>query len=201
MENTKLMKTTSILDRVLKILQGFLIAGFLVCLIFIPLVANFGIKMIASASELKIGALEMHLTGDMESFLITSNLKTSLIVALLGTMLEIAAGWYCLRVLREILAPMKDGSPFAVGVSGKIRKLGWTVLIGGFLTELGRLIASIFELRLYDMDKLLNTQLVSAHEFTFNISLWFVFTALILFFLSHIFRCGESLQKEADETL
>lgn len=201
MENTKLNKTASILDRILKILQGFMIAAFFVCLIFIPLVAIFGVKMIASASNLDIGELEMHLTGDMDAFLISSNLKTSLIVMLLGTMLEIAAGWYCLRVLREILAPMKSGSPFAAGVSGKIRKLGWTVLIGGFLVEVGKLISSIFELRLYDLDKLLNSQLVSAHNFTFNISLWFLFTAFVLFFLSYIFRCGETLQKESDETL
>ena len=40
-------------------------------------------------------------------------------------------------------------------------------------------------------------------SFTYNysIDLWFAAAALILFFLSYIFRCGEALQREADETL
>ena len=40
--------------------------------------------------------------------------------------------------------------------------------------------------------------------FSFNLGAntwWFVIAALVLFFLSYVFRCGEQLQKEADETL
>ena len=38
-------------------------------------------------------------------------------------------------------------------------------------------------------------------DFNFVFNLWFVIAALLLFFLSYIFRCGEALQREADETL
>ncbi len=43
--------------------------------------------------------------------------------------------------------------------------------------------------------------MVSAVSYDYSISLWFVVTALILFFLSHIFSYGEALQQESDETL
>ena len=38
-------------------------------------------------------------------------------------------------------------------------------------------------------------------SFRYTGSYWFVITALIIFFLSYVFRCGEKLQQEADETL
>ena len=104
-----------------------------------------------------------------------------------------AAVWYCLRVLRSVLRPMKDGSPFTAGISAKIRKLAWTVLAGGGLVEIGSVVSSVLETRAYHLDRLLNMDL--------TISLWFVAAALILFFLSFIFRYGEELQREADETL
>ena len=96
---------------------------------------------------------------------------------------------------------MKEGTPFAAGMAGKIRKLGWTVLIGGFIAEVGRRLSQLFEARAYQIERLLNMEAITSVDYNYSISLWFVFAALILFFLSYIFRCGEELQKEADETL
>ena len=132
MENKKLMKSAAVIDRILKILQGFAIAGMIVAAIFIPLTAILGEKIIADASKLNLGVLDLRL-ADAKAYLDMASIKTSIIVMLIGMILTSAAIWYCLRVLREILAPMKEGTPFAAGMAGKIRKLGWTVLIGGFV--------------------------------------------------------------------
>ena len=200
MENKKLMKSAAVIDRILKILQGFAIAGVIVAAIFIPLTAILGEKIIADASRLNLGVLDLRL-ADAKAYLDMADIKTSIIVMLIGMILVSAAIWYCLRVLREILAPMKEGTPFAAGMAGKIRKLGWTVLIGGFIAEVGRRLSQLFEARAYQIERLLNMEAIASVDYNYSVSLWFVFAALILFFLSYIFRCGEALQKEADETL
>ena len=200
MENKKLMKSAAVIDRILKILQGFAIAGMIVAAIFIPLTAILGEKIIADASKLNLGVLDLRL-ADAKAYLDMASIKTSIIVMLIGMILTSAAIWYCLRVLREILAPMKEGTPFAAGMAGKIRKLGWTVLIGGFVAEVGHRLSQLFEARAYQIERLLNMEAIASVDYNYSVSLWFVFAALILFFLSYIFRCGEELQKEADETL
>ena len=201
MENTKLMRSAGVMDRLLKILQGFAVAGVIVCVIFIPLTAILGEKIIANASRLQFGVLDLTLAGDPAAWLDIPNIKTCIIVMLVGTILAAAAAWYCLRVLREILAPMKGGTPFAAGVADKVRKLGWTVLIGGAVTEIGHMISEIFEVRAYRVQELLNAECFTSVSYDYSIDLWFVVTALILFFLSYVFRSGEALQKESDETL
>ena len=201
MERTKLTKTSAVIDRILKILQGFLIAGAIVSLIFIPLTAIFGEKVIASADTLSLGSLELRLTGDPGAYLDIVHIKSSIIVMLISAIVSCAAAWFCLRVLREILAPMKEGQPFAQGISDKVRKLGWTVLIGGGIYELAQAVSNIFKARAYDIPTLFSQPAIAEVSYDFNISFWFVITALIIFFLSYIFRCGESLQQESDETL
>ena len=152
MENTKLMRSAGVIDRLLKILQGFAVAGVIVCVIFIPLTAILGEKIIANASRLQFGVLDLTLAGDPAAWLDIPNIKTCIIVMLVGTILAAAAAWYCLRVLREILAPMKEGTPFAAGISDKVRKLAWAVLIGGAVTEIGHAVADVFEVRAYRVD-------------------------------------------------
>lgn len=201
MENTKLIRSASVIDRILKILQGFAIAGVIVSVIFIPLTAIFGEKVIANASRLQFGALDLTLSGDPAAWLDIPNVKTCIIVMLIGAICVAAATWYCLRVLREILAPMKEGSPFAAGISDKVRKLGWAVLIGGAVSEIGHAISEVFEVRAYRVEELLNPEHFSSISYDYSIHLWFVVTALILFFLSYVFCSGEALQRQSDETL
>ena len=201
MENEKLIKNATIIDRILKILQGFAAAGVIVAALFIPLTLIFGEKMIASADRLTIGELQLKLSGDMSAYLDMARIKSSIVVMLIGAILTAAAVWYCLRVLREIVAPMKEGQPFASGIADKIRKLGWTVLVTGAIAEIGGMITSIFELRAYQIDKIVSAGPVSEISYNYGFRLWFVFAALIIFFLSYVFRYGEALQKESDETL
>ncbi|MCR5809047.1 MAG: DUF2975 domain-containing protein [Clostridiales bacterium] len=201
METTKMMKTASAVDVFLKILQGFMIAGFAVCLIFIPLVAILGEKMVASASSLDLGALRIELAGGNAEYLSESGFKLNMIGMLGVVAVIVAIGWYFLRVLRQILAPMKQGRPFESGVSDKIKKLGWVALIGGFVTAFGGSVASILELKCYDLNAIFTSPAISGIGFNYSFGLGFAILALVLFFLSFIFRSGEALQRESDETL
>ena len=96
---------------------------------------------------------------------------------------------------------MKEGRPFAEGIADKIRRLGWTVLVTGAISEIGGMIVSVFELRAYRLDQLVNPELVSEIGYDYSFNIWFILVALIIFFLSYVFRYGEALQKESDETL
>lgn len=200
-DNSKLMRTAAVIDRILKILQGFAIAGVIVSAIFIPLTAILGEKIIASADRLTVGALVLQMAGEPAEYLDLANIKLSIIVMLIGAILASAATWYCLRVLRELLVPMKEGRPFAAGVSGKVRKLAWTVLIAGAITEAGRALSDVFQVRAYQVVQLVDGSAVASVSYNYSINLWFVVTALILLFLSYVFRYGEALQQESDETL
>lgn len=201
MENTKLSKGAAIIDRILKILQGFALAGVIVSAIFIPLTLILGRKIVADASSLELGVVTLKLAGDASAYLDEGNLKVSIVCVLICIILISAAAWYCIRVLREILVPMKAGQPFARGISAKIRKLAWTVLIGGGVAEMGRVLAEVFETRAYHLERLLNMDRIATVAYNFDVDLWFLGAALVLFFLSFIFRYGEELQREADETL
>lgn len=201
MENTKLSKGAAIIDRILKILRGFALAGVIVAAIFIPLTLILGRKIVADASSLELGVVTLKLAGDASAYLDEGNLKVSIVCVLICMILISAAAWYCIRVLREILVPMKAGQPFARGISAKIRKLAWTVLIGGGVAEMGGVLAEVFETRAYHLERLLDMDRIAAVAYNFDVDLWFLGAALVLFFLSFIFRYGEELQREADETL
>ena len=200
MDNTKLVQSASLLDRVLAIMQGLTAAVIIASAVFIPLTAVLGEKVIADASSLTLGSLKFNLNGSV-NFLDIQNFKSSIICSLACAILAAAATRYCIKVLREILAPMIEGIPFAAGISNKIRKLAWAVLVGGFITEIGHAITASLEIKAYQIERLFNLEAISSVSYNFSLNLWFVITAMILFFLSYVFRCGEMLQKESDETL
>lgn len=201
MENIKIKRTASAVDIILKILQGFIIAGICVCVIFIPLMAIFGEKMVASASNIELGAITFKLMGGKTEYLNMGSFKLCLIGMLAAVAVILAIGWYFVRVLRQILAPMKEGRPFEAGVSQKIRKLGWITLIGGAFTSVAGSIATILELKCYDLNAVFSSPAIESFSFNNRIGLGFIAAALLIFFLSFVFRSGEELQKESDETL
>ncbi len=106
--------------------------------------------------------------------------------------------WFGIRIVRQILAPMKDGRPFDSSVSLNIRKMAWFTLGAGILIN-------IFEafIKTY-----VAQAMITAHAdgpvtmgVSHQINMDFIVFAFILFLFSYIFRYGEELQKLSDETL
>lgn len=201
MKTDRLQKTSSVLDTLSRIAQGFLIASAVVCAIFIPLVLILGEKMVATASVLDLGALKLELVGNGMQLVDVSMLKPVIVCELVLYILAIGAGWYFLRVLRQILAPMTEGRPFESGVSKKVSVLGWIALIGGGILEIASKVIPFLDAKCYDLTRIFDPGAVEGVSFSFRFSLWFVAAALVLFFLSYVFKYGEALQKESDETL
>lgn len=201
MNNEKLMKSTKVIDRLLKIVQGFMVAGIIVSAVFVPLTLIFGEQVIAKSDELNLDLGDLTLTLSKSIYQMDSIMKGSIIVTLILAMAMCAFGWYGLKVLRSILLPIKEGRPFDQGISDKIRKLAMVALIGGALSEVGTIIAKIYEFRLYDLSQVFNHDIVTRYTYNYVINFNFAILAGVLFILSYVFRYGEALQKESDETL
>ena len=103
MNNEKFVKTSIVVDRIFKILQGFLLAGVIVSAIFIPLTAILGDKIIADASTIKLGKLALKLSGDYRDYLDLSGIKISIIVTLVAAIVGCAAAWYILCLGAKII--------------------------------------------------------------------------------------------------
>lgn len=203
-ENAGMRRTASVIDRILKVFQVIAIVGAIVTAVFIPLTLIFGEKVIADASVLDIGCLTIRFKGGFADYLDMGSLKLNIVMTLVSAIIALGAGWYCIKVLREILAPMKEGRAFAEGISNKIKKLGWTVLIGGGIVEIGRMAEDLFTVRAYKLAEIIShpaVESVGVAAKTGSIHPWFIFAALLMFFLSFVFGCGEKLQRESDETL
>lgn len=204
MEHKKMMKTAAIIDKILKILQiVMVVAGCLlllagVCMIvFRDTVAAHSEYITDSISFGTLTLSTVHGAALVDSSLLA---KSNLVTAVLFTILT-AIAWYGIRLLRQIVNPMKNGEPFYAGISGNLRKLAIFVVVAGVVDQIFTRIAYSVMLNAYDIGKLLNTQVVEKYTLNFTLDFSFIAVAAILFLLAYVFRYGEELQRESDETL
>lgn len=199
MENEKLMKTSRRIDRFLKILQGIMVAGMIVCVAFLAIIPFWGDKMAAASNTVSFGNLTLVLAPSAVPDV--SKVRGSMILMAISAIVIVSAMWLMLRELRRIFVPLKDGHPFMTGISDRIRRMGWIVLIGGFVTELSSAIGQFAGLSGYSIAQMVNFETVASIRYDFEINGSFAIMAIVLFLLAHVFRYGEALQQESDETL
>ncbi len=113
-------------------------------------------------------------------------------------LVAVFAVWFGIRIMRQILAPMKEGRPFDSSVSFNIRKMAWFTLGAGILIN-------IFEafIKTYVAQAMISAYAEGPVTMgvRHQINMDFIVFAFILFLFSYIFRYGEELQKLSDETL
>ena len=200
MENTKMMKTAVVIDRILKILQGVAIVCGILYLIVMALALFFGEKMITDMNAVSLGQLKLTLKDD-SALLNESALKIGLAISLVYGTISLAICVYAVGIIRKVLEPMKEGRPFDKGISQMIKKLAWVVLAGGAIVRGGGCITMIAEMKAYDLAAFFSESTVTGFNFNYVIDLNFIVTAGVFFLLSYVFRYGEELQRESDETL
>lgn len=199
MKNMKMVKSAKVIDRILKILQGFMIGFGIAAAVFIVLAYAIGEEIVMDATLVEFGDLSLRLKDSaVPEF---DALRTGIVIKLAAVIVMMAAGWYLMHVIRLVLVPMKEGRPFEEGTALKISKLAWTELIAGALIEGCRVFGQIAELKGYDIGQLINPETVLSYDYMYAFHFDFVIVALILFFVALIFKYGENLQQEADETL
>ncbi|MCD7769947.1 MAG: DUF2975 domain-containing protein [Oscillospiraceae bacterium] len=107
-------------------------------------------------------------------------------------LLSLAFGLWVLHVIRQLLRPMKEGRPFERAVSQSLRRLGWMAVAYGVLEVVVTAIAQ------FVLTRALNT---TGAALDAGYDLTWLLIAVLLFLFSYIFRYGEELQRQADETL
>jgi hypothetical protein len=156
-------------------------------------------KMVVGTFTLDLDFVKLHLSGEYGSVtgLIVNHIDMILISGCLGCI----AIRYGLKVLRSILAPMKEGRPFDGEVPAGLRKLAWIILVGGGLIQLLGIAGRILLVNALPMDVIFSSPAIESVEYVFTMNFGFVWVFCLIRFLAQIFAYGAQLQLESDETL
>lgn len=200
MDNTKMARVAKNLDIWANIGGKLTAAAGIVCIVTACLTLVFGNKMFAEGTAtLDLDFIKLHLSNT--AYVNEQFLKFYVCAATAGGSVICFLVAYVCRLLRKILTPMKMGRPFESGISQHLKKVGWAVLAGGFLSELVGIIARVLLIKAYSIGDLFASAAVSKTEYVFTMDFGFVLISCVIFFLSYIFAYGQALQQESDETL
>lgn len=200
MNNHKMTRAAGTLD-ILANVGGKLTAVVgAVCIVIAVLTLAFGSRMLSDAElTLDLDFIKFHLSDSAP--VDEKMLKLYMVAGTLGGSVVCFLVYYVSKLLREILAPMKQGRPFEQGISGQLKKVGRAILLGGFFSELIGVVARFLLIRAFSVDELFASAAIAKTEYVFTIDLSFALIACVVFFLSYIFTYGQALQEESDETL
>ena len=192
----KLTKTARIIDVFAKIL-------FIFCIVAICMLIAANIFMAVAVSlpidDLPKG-LSMVFDLDDSSFVVFENgqfmvTKQQFAIYVLSVSITEAVGIAILmigaKLVRRILSPMKEGRPFEEGISDIIKKFGHFVLAATVIDAFIHFL----------LDTVFIAMGVESEPLPVSISVERIFAAMVIYLISYIFRYGEELQKQADETL
>lgn len=171
------------------VMVGFGVLGFFIDSSYIGEVDEF-VTLGAVKLELSAGAV---MKGENETaFLIFSAFALAVKFALLCVLM---------KLIRVIITPMKEGKPFADTVCKGLKTLSVFVLAGGIVNEIVDIIGTVVTYKLYDIQSFFAPKTVTSVSLDITSNGDFVIFAVVLYFLSFIFKYGEQLQNQADETL
>ena len=210
MEMEKLKKTAVVIDTILKVMFIIVIVGMVLLL-----VADIAILAIGPMN-LENGELSYRIGGaNGISFIIADigndidvtgfngyQLVKGVLLASVSGIVGMAVVLVGIKMLREIIAPMKEGGPFVEGISIKMRNFGIFTLVAG-------VVGNIIELTMWHIAQRILLSAVTAPEiyaqdlrmnYEYVIDGNYIVFALFIFLLSYIFKYGEELQKQSDET-
>lgn len=201
MKNEKMKKTSVVIDRILHILQILVIVGLILAVVVGGVIFLFWDQLISNA-DMSVTTGLLSITTDSGSALVNgSMLRSCMILGAASALVLGGLSFYGIKLIRRILGPMKEGRPFDEGVSFIIRRLAWVVLIGGAVNEIVGAVCQIMEIAAYDLSSFFDPNVVVDYRTSYVLNIGFIIPVCVLFLLSHVFRYGEELQRESDETL
>ena len=201
----KLTSTARKIDVVFKIADIMLKIAFVACLVCIGIVVvgkafDLPDEMIGNVDQLlEFGPLTLTVA---DSF--TPDFDRMLIQAAAMLVLGAACsfiGILCVKTIRAILAPMKEGKPFASEISKNLRKLGWLSLILGVAVQVMEAVSLFSLFIVQDMEALLISEKITHVDVNASFDLSVLIIPAVFFLLAYVFKYGEQLQTLSDETL
>lgn len=200
MNKEKMMTSAKTLYTISRVAQKISLAAMIVLLIFsvsVLVIKDEG--FITNSKIMEFGNLELELT---DSALPAASIQRGRIAIGLAVIALICGfGSYVLRDVTLLLAPIADGRPFESGVSTRLRKLAILTLIGGAAIQLLQSLGDLLLTNAYHLTELFKEGMVQNVSVNFQFNFAFFFVAMFIGLLSFVFRYGEELQRESDETL
>ncbi len=203
----KLKKTARVLDVFAKVFRAISIAAAIILLVGLVITSVYYLSIRNDDATAVLAGGDLHVTlGHVRLNLThlvpgTTRPLVPVAVMLLAGALVLAIAVVELNILRRILAPMAEGRPFDSTVSGNLRKLGWMSLAQVAVYSVAEPLITAMELRLVEFGYFLNQEYVESYTVNFHLELSRFLIPAALFFLSYVFRYGEELQRQSDETL
>lgn len=114
---------------------------------------------------------------------------------------SVVVGAFFLKFVQKIFKPLIEENPFDGTVSKNITKLSNFVLIGGGIASVISTVGQALILKSFDLEKLFLNENIIGINIDNDLDLSFVWVFLIIRMLAIVFKYGEELQKESDETL
>lgn len=198
----KLMKTSKTVDTILKVVYKIMqVAGIILLVsIGICIVAQF-VDKLPMAELTSVSVSDVELTFKEPMLIDSSKAVIEMVVTLVVALLVIGITCYMIQLLRKVLAPMIVGQPFDGTVSKNIKKLGIAVIVNGLAIDVAESVMSSMAFYMYDIAELILSDNISKIMVNSEVSLDSVLVGVLVIMLSHVFRYGEQLQQQADETL
>lgn len=198
----KMSKISKAVDKILMVCSRILMIASAVSVVFLGIfyfVEDFRDEMMVGSWSIELGDVELQLAEDA----VTNDMLQSEIIFLVS-ILVVGVLFFCyvIKVLRSILAPMIQEKPFVGTVSGDLKKLGWTLIIGNVVFGIVQAIVKTMLYTSFDIQNLLLSDKIVGVECTITVfDVKTILLGVLLFLLSHVFCYGEKLQQQDDETL
>lgn len=196
----KLTKTAKTIDTVANILFWLCAVGggiFVAAAIFIAVLHPALLE--GSTSTLSLGPV----TFDLAPEYAMSEWASRLVFGFGALFIAVAVVCACigLRLVRGILAPMKEARPFDVAVHSNLKKLAWLILGGGAVISLLGAVTQGVILYTAHLDEIFDSSAISGMTAELSVDLSFVPVFAVVYLLALVFQYGEELQTQSDETL
>lgn len=200
MNTEKMRKAAKNLDLAVKIIGGIFGAAAWVLLVMGILVLILGEKMIDMGTmTLNLEYVSLYLAEGAQI-----NVQLAKICNVVG-LFGVAAVCFLVerggKLLRKILASMKEGRPFDANASSILRKIAWLTLAVGAVMQIASVAGRIMMTRALPVEEIFSAPIIEKVEYSFTMDLRFVWFSIVLLFLSYVFEYGQKLQIESDETL
>lgn len=201
----RMKKTAARLDVFFSVLQVLYVvaavaSGVALLMIAACLIFRFDPEKIGTGyNMLEIGFLELELSEGFapDKFRVLGigavDMVAGVVLALLGRA--------CVRCIRRLLAPMKEGLPFHESAAAGLRRLALLSLIIGVVLNGSEIANQLMTSRIYGLPELFLSDRIAAVAQHNGLDFNCLIVSGVLLLLSYVFRYGQSLQQLSDETL
>ena len=194
----KIIKTSNIIKKILKILFWIIAVVSVVSLVAI-LIALFANGDATKVDNLSITLGSYSLLLNQEYSL--QQLTPLLCITLANVFIFGILSCYTIKTLQSMFEPMSQGKPFSTTISSALKKLSYVVLLMGIIGIILQIATNYIFFNAFDIRTLFSKDRVISCSISIvsngNFIIWFVILRLI----SLIFKYGETLQQLSDETL